>query len=219
MSSETGVAFLSSSNARDRPVEDQPDDRLFGERAPIPGIPVALHLAPGPADHVLADRPGENRRQRAPHPAGVGPCEISPGDQGVGGKSATLVGAQRTAPPFARLAVLAGQPRPRHGDPRLAERARQRPLAMPVAHADDRQPRLRRVRLAPAVARTRQCLAKFLLQHRFNEPAHPSADPVLDRVEPIIEKQTPGGRSRLFRGILCHGVVSVPARQRRNHLG
>ena len=206
-------------NARDRPVEDQPDDRLLGERARIPGIPVALHLAPGPADHVLADRPGENRVQRAPHPAGVGSREIGPGDQGVGGPGAALVGAQRTAPPFARLAVLADQPRARHGDPRLAKRARQRPLAMPVAHADNRRRRLVLPRPAPAVARTRQRLGKFLLQHRLDEAAHPSADPVLDRVEPIIEKQTLGGDSRLLRGIFRHGVVSVPARQRRNHLG
>ena len=59
-------------NARDSAVEDQPDDRLLGERAPIPGIPIGLHLAPGPADHVLADRPGERRGKRPPHPAGVG---------------------------------------------------------------------------------------------------------------------------------------------------
>ena len=72
---------------------------------------------------------------------------------------------------------------------------------------------------APAVARTRQCLGKFRFQHRLNEPAPPSSDPVLDPVEPIIEKQTLGGDSRLLRGILCHGVVSVPARQRRNHFG
>ena len=129
-------------NARDRAVEDQPDDRLLGERARVPGVPVALRLAPDAADHVLADRPGEHRVQRASHPAGVGPGEISPGDQGVGGPGAALVGAQRTAPPFARLAVLAHQPSARHGDPRLAERARQRPLAMPVAHADDRRRRL-----------------------------------------------------------------------------
>ena len=205
-------------NARDRAVEDQPDDRLLGERAPIPGIPIALHLAPGSADHVLADRPGEDRRQRATHPAGIGPCEISPGDQGVGGKSATLIGAQRTAPPFARLVVVTHQPSARHGDPRLAKRARQRPFAIAVAHADNRRRRVL-ARLAPTIARTRQRLAQLLLQHRLDKAAHPSPDPVLDRVEPIIEKQTPGGDSRLLHGIFRHGVVSVPARQRRNHLG
>ena len=90
---------------------------------------------------------------------------------------------------------------------------------MAVAHADNRRRRLVLARLAPAVARTRQRLGEFLLQHRLDEAAHPSANPVLDRVEPIVEKQNLGGDSRLLRGILRHGVVSVPARQRRNHLG
>src|SRR5208337_3109135 len=158
-------------NARDRAVEDQPDDRLLGERAPIPGIPIALHLAPGPADHVLADRPSERRGKRPPHPAGVGSRKIGPGDQGVGGPGAALIGAQRTAPPFARLAVVPHQPSARHGDPRLAKRARQRPFAMAVAHADNRRRRLVLPRSAPAVARTRQRLAQFLLQHRARTPS------------------------------------------------
>ena len=64
----------------------------------------------------------------------------------------------------------------------------------PSTNDYDRQPRLRHVRLAPAVARTRQCLAKFLLQHRFDEAAHPSADPVLGPVEPIVEKPNPRRR-------------------------
>ena len=108
-------------DTRDCAVEDQPHDRLFGERTRIPGVPVALRLAPDAADHVLADRPGKHRVQRAPHAAGVGSCEISPGDQGVGGPGAALVGAQRTAPPFACLAILAGQLRARHGDPRACQ--------------------------------------------------------------------------------------------------
>ena len=148
-------------DTRDRLVEDQPYDRLFGERARIPGVPVALRLAPDAADHVLANRPGKHRVQRAPHPAGVGPREISPGDQAVGRSGSALVGAQRTAPPLARLAVLACQSSARHGDPRLAKRARQRPLARPVAHADNRRRRLVLPRSAPAVARTRQRLGKL----------------------------------------------------------
>ena len=141
-SNEIGVAFLSS---RTRATVPSRISRTIGssasERA-FQGVPVALRLAPDAADHVLADRRGKHRVQRASHAAGVGPCEISPGDQGVGGPGAALVGAQRTTPPFARLAVLAGQPRARHGDPRLAERARQHPFAMPVAHADNRRRRV-----------------------------------------------------------------------------
>ena len=64
-------------DTRDCAVEDQPHDRLFGERTRIPGVPVALRLAPDAADHVLADRPGKHRVQRASHAAGVGPGEIS----------------------------------------------------------------------------------------------------------------------------------------------
>src|SRR5271166_3848605 len=217
-SSETAVAFRSSRTRATVPSRIKPDDRLLGERAPIPGIPIALHLAPGPADHVLADRPSERRGKRPPHPAGVGSRKIGPGDQGVGGPGAALIGAKRTAPPFARLAVVPHQPSARHGDPRLAKRARQRPFAMAVAHAHDRRRRVL-ARPAPTIARTRQRLGKFRLQHRLDEAAHPSPDPVLDRVEPIIEKQTLGSDNRLLRGILRHGVVSVPARQRRNHLG
>src|SRR6202040_3277904 len=38
-------------------VEDQAHDRLSSQRAGVPGVPVALHLAPGPAHRVLADGP------------------------------------------------------------------------------------------------------------------------------------------------------------------
>src|SRR6185312_14315829 len=55
---------------------DQPRDRLLEERAGAPGVPVTLHLAPGSADHVLADRPG---------------------DQRIGVLGAALVGAKRRA--------------------------------------------------------------------------------------------------------------------------
>src|SRR5271157_5096788 len=42
---------------------------------------------------------------------------------------------------------------------------------MPVAHADNRRRRLVLPRSAPAVARTRQRLAQFLLQHRARTPS------------------------------------------------
>ena len=53
----------------------------------------------------------------------------------------------------------------------------------------------------------------------LDEAPNASANPVLNRVEPIVEKQRVGGDTRLLHGILPHGVVSVPTRQRRNHLG
>src|ERR1700682_5913013 len=48
-------------HANDGAVEYQPYDRLRGQRAGVPGIPVALYLAPGPAHRILADRPAEHR--------------------------------------------------------------------------------------------------------------------------------------------------------------
>jgi hypothetical protein len=44
-------------HAHHRAVEDQPHDRLLGQRAGVPGIPVALHLAPDPADVSLPTAP------------------------------------------------------------------------------------------------------------------------------------------------------------------
>src|SRR6202022_1979813 len=40
-------------HANDGAVEDQTRDRLLGQRAGVPGVPVALHLAPRPAHRVL----------------------------------------------------------------------------------------------------------------------------------------------------------------------
>src|SRR5262249_43263757 len=66
-------------------VEDQSHDRLFGQRAGIPGVPVALHLAPHPAHRVLADRPSEQSVEPAAQRAGVGAGQVAAGDQRVGG--------------------------------------------------------------------------------------------------------------------------------------
>ena len=121
-----------------RAVEDQPHDRRSpsGRAFQASQSPFTLRHA-----RLTTSLPPARRtpRQRPPHPAGVGPGKIGPGDQRVGGLGAALVGAKRGAPPFARPAVLAHQSSARHGDPRLAERARQRPFAMPVAHAHDRR--------------------------------------------------------------------------------
>src|SRR5262249_12886953 len=66
-------------------VEDQSHDRLFGQRAGIPGVPVALHLAPQPANRVLADRSSEQSVERAAYTASVGAGQVAAGDQCVGG--------------------------------------------------------------------------------------------------------------------------------------
>ena len=59
------------------PVEDQPHDRLLGERAGVPGLPVGLHLPPHSAHRVLADRTAEQRRECSADPARVGPGEVT----------------------------------------------------------------------------------------------------------------------------------------------
>jgi hypothetical protein len=79
-------------DANDGAVENEPHDRLGGERTGIPGVPVALHLAPRSAHRVLADRAAEHRRQCPAHPARIGASEVAPCDQGVGGKCPTLIG-------------------------------------------------------------------------------------------------------------------------------
>ena len=48
-----GRCFPVEPHAHHRPVEDQPDDRLIGERTAIPSVPIAPCLAPNPADRVL----------------------------------------------------------------------------------------------------------------------------------------------------------------------
>ena len=93
--------------ARDRPVEDEPNDRLVDERTRVAGVPVSLDLAPGPADHILADRARKRRGKRTSNPPRVGPGKIGAGDQSIGGSGAALIGRKRGAPPFARLVVLA----------------------------------------------------------------------------------------------------------------
>src|SRR5712664_4347156 len=124
-------------HANDGAVEDQPHDRLLGQRAAIPGVPVAFDLAPGPAHRVLADRPAEQRRQRPTYPPGVGAGQIAARDQRIGGKRAPLIGPQCLALPFRSPALGRGQPGTRHCYLDRPERARQRPRAAAVAIARD----------------------------------------------------------------------------------
>src|SRR5712671_4494430 len=76
-------------------VENQADDWLVGERAIVPGFPVALNLPPHPAHHVLAYRTAEQRREYTAHPARVGARQVGAGDQRIGSPRAPLIGRQR----------------------------------------------------------------------------------------------------------------------------
>ena len=112
-------------DTRDRPVEDQPHDRLFGERARIPGVPVALRLRQTRLTTSLPTGPQTPRSTRVAR--GGFPCEISPAIK------------RRARARLARSEPLRHSRvfRPRRstaradGDPRLAKRARQRPLRCP----------------------------------------------------------------------------------------
>jgi hypothetical protein len=91
---------------------------------------------------------------------------------------------------------------------------------MAVSAADDRRcGSFIPVCLVSSVARARQDGVQLLFQHRPDEAAYAITNPILDRVEPIVEKHDIGGNSRRLCGSLPHGAVSFPALQRWNHVG
>ncbi len=172
-------------------------------------------LRPDAADHVLADRLGrQTPRSTRGARGGCWSLQDKPRRSrrqrlGCGaGKS-----AQRTAPAIAR-SVLPSSPVNRAGAARAirapcqtcpsaqsardARGARQQPMAPPSSSTW----------LAPAVARTADNASESSSSSivSIKPLMRPSPNPVLDRVEPIIQKQSFGGHSRLLRGILRHGV-------------
>src|SRR4029077_5457711 len=74
--------------------------------APVPSIPVCLHLAPHPADHVFTDRSTEERAKCPADPARVGAGQIGASNQRLGPARQALVGREgRVA---ALLVLLSG---------------------------------------------------------------------------------------------------------------
>ena len=114
-------------HAHDGTVEDEPHDRLIGQRAGIPRLPVTLYLAPNPAHRVLADRAIKHSTQRATHTARIGAGKVAAGDQRIGGQRAALIGPQHLALPLGCLAVRRIQSSARNLHLQLAERSQQRP--------------------------------------------------------------------------------------------
>src|SRR5271157_2916276 len=86
-----GGRFAVEPHAHHGAVENEPHDRLFGQRAGIPRVPIALHLAPGPAHRILAHRTAKQGGERTAHPARVGASQIGARDQCVGGQRAALI--------------------------------------------------------------------------------------------------------------------------------
>ena len=130
-----GSRFAVKPHAHHGAVENEPHDRLFGQRAGVPRIPIALHLAPGPAHGILADRAAKQGTERTAHPARVGASQIGARNQRVGGQRAALISPQRLALPLRRLALRGVQPSTRHRNLNRAERPGQRPRPAPVAVA------------------------------------------------------------------------------------
>src|ERR687887_2352609 len=92
--------LLVEPNAHDRAIEDQPNDWLVSEGTAIPSIPIALHLAPDPADRIFARGAAKEGRQRPADPAGVGFGKKGPGEKGIGRAGASVKGQAPPAPPF-----------------------------------------------------------------------------------------------------------------------
>ena len=153
-------------------VENQPHDRLFRQRAGIPSLPIALHLAPNPAHRVLADRAAKQSTQRPTHPARIGAGKIAAGDQRVGRHRTALIGPQRLAFPLRCLAVRRIQPGARHLDLQLAECSQQRPRPVAVTMAGHAHHSLRSVgrSLGPTgIARAIEHLVELAFEHRLQE--------------------------------------------------
>src|SRR5271155_2651917 len=89
-SSEIEVAAVEP-HAHHGAVENQPHDWLLRQRAGIPCVPVALHLAPHSAHRVLANLPTKYAAKRTPHAARIGAGKIHTGDQRVGSPGAALI--------------------------------------------------------------------------------------------------------------------------------
>ena len=219
------MALRSSLTRTTVPSRIRRDDRLGREIATVPGVPVALHLAPGPAHDVLADRPTEQRRKGAAHPARIGAGQIGRGDQRVGGLRAALVGPERLALPLDRPAVPGRDPGARHGHLGRPEGAGQgaRPAAVPVADDLGRHVIAALARRPSRIARPGERRIQLARDHRLDEIANPIPQGRFDRVEPVVKERhrlsALGLRGFPLRGRARHGVVSSPARQRRDRFG
>ena len=117
-SSEMLVALRSSRTRTTVPSRISRTMSSSREIAPRPGFPVGLHLAPDPADHVLADRALEQRPERPLHPPGVGAGEIGRRNQRLDLPGHPGVARQHGAPPFPARAIRGptagpGEPRSR----------------------------------------------------------------------------------------------------------
>ena len=155
-------------------VQDQSHDILLRQ---IPGLPVALHPAPGPAHGILRHRTAEQAGQGPAHPPGVGAGKINLGDERLGSLGHSLVGADRLAVPFPLTAAFVDQPRARQRNPLSTEGPDQPPIPVAVAIA------LGRTLAFVAAAPAKRGL-QFRRHHRFDESANLKTNRLFQRIEP-----------------------------------
>ena len=213
-----GSSFAIEPHSHHSAVENQPHDWLVGQRAGVPSVPVALHLAPDPAHSVLANLSAKYAAKCAAHAARIGAGQIHPGDQRVGSQRAALIFPQRLALPFRRLAVGSVQPSAWHCDLGLPERSRQRahPAPMPMARNNRRNVAAIRRLGSPSIAWARKNGIELAANHLLDQLAHAVTNPGLDGIKPVVEKMgiTFGRRLQKLRrrGNGFHGVVSCLTR-------
>jgi hypothetical protein len=165
---------------------------------------------------VLADRAAEQGGKRTAHTTRIGAGEVAARDQRIGCQRAALIGPQRPALPFGRLALEGVQSSARHVDLDRPEGACQRSLPAPVAMPHDTSSFFIAGRLASSITRPGQGFIELAADQFFDELPSPIADFDLDRIEPIVKKMGSRLCFRLqgirLRGNARHGVVSSPTR-------
>jgi hypothetical protein len=147
------------------------------------------------------------------------PAKIGARNRRISSQRAALIGAQRLALPFRRLALGGLQSRARHRDLDRPERPGQRPRPAAVAVARRGCSAFIGSLLASLITRPRQRIVELAADQLFDELARPDANLGLDRIKPVVEKINNHLGCRLrrirLRGSARHGVVSGPALQRR----
>src|SRR5271167_5183505 len=168
-----GGRFAVEPHAHHGAVENEPYDRLFGQRAGVPRVPIVLHLAPGPAHRVLADSTAKQGGERTAHPARVGASQIGARDQRVGGQRAALISPQCPALPIRRLALQGVQSGTRHRDLDRPEGPGQRPCPASVAVARNACSSFIAGYLPSTVTRTGKRNIEFAADQLFDEFTRP----------------------------------------------
>jgi hypothetical protein len=132
-------------------------------------------LAPGPADHILADCTLEQAEKRPLHAPRVGPGQIDRRDQSLGFLRQPPVARQSLRSPLGDLARLVLDPGARHAQRFGAKSARELPIAVPMAIALC-------LAAATAVADATEKFGQLLLEHRFDGGPDTRPQAFLDRI-------------------------------------